>query len=777
MQTREKRGAGLVRVALVVLVSMMCAGFAPGADDGASRGVTGDLPGEPFPVSEAADDTARTVAVPRGAGALSAPAFPDAGPRAPSDPAWGLVSEQSVFQRLAVGGRFAVQFDLSAGQLVPLADADPLTSQARLAVDRAPTWLQKPLEDNFARMSAAQQDTWAAKVLDAVDPYVDEVAFLLAHISPQDLAASYFYDQLVDDSSTYAYEVDPFLDYVEVADTGDAAGGGDYFTTLVYQVKLDGVISSVEYPREVYYWYIVHPRGSDEAPTYIDPVPCSSSGTPAPPPTGKFWQRWLFYNTENKDGGLCDIDYDGARDDPCPLLKDELAGVDVLWTHNEDGVNGPANGAVGVVNDWVRKSIGPFGDKDGCRPVQPVLVYYHGDGNCGEFADLTMAGGRAALIPTEVTGTQVNDHVWNEFYDAQWGRWVQWEPINNMINSNYSGWWGGKLAATHTYRGDGWGTTARTSQHGPSATLTVTVYDANHYPVDGAEVHLGSEWDALPFYIMGASVAHTGADGTAVFTVGDLRNYFVYVETPWGRYPGSGWTQVITNAQPDTDYQWSPPDFAGAVPRLQVSADSSSGTLDDHLLDVSFSVSEGYVHGDAFTGGIRYGKALPGDVDVFVADQDEWDAFEAGSPFAAFETALDAPDGAFEFIPPEAGDWYVAWANEASMDINHVVRGTVTLYENTGAVPPVTELSAERSGAEGTWLDWEDVSGQNVDGYNVYRSTEAVNVGADRTESELEPYRIGHVDVSEYEDGEAVPAGSCYFYSVRTVSKRGGISP
>lgn len=61
----------------------------------------------------------------------------------------------------------------------------------------------------------------------------------------------------------------------------------------------------------------------------------------------------------------------------------------------------------------------------------------------------------------------INDHVWNEFYDHQWGRWVQWEPVNNMINSNYSGWWGGKLGATHTDRGDGWGHSAITTQHGP----------------------------------------------------------------------------------------------------------------------------------------------------------------------------------------------------------------------------------------------------------------------------------------------------------------------
>lgn len=722
------------------------------------------------------DDTSRTRARPLAAGALGA-AGSSEGARTSSDPAWGLLDTVDVFHRVTVGGRYAIQFDLSAQQLTPLAPVDPLTSVARQAVDRAPTWLRKDLEDSFASMSAAQQDTWGQKVLDAVDPYVDEVAFLVAHISPQDLAWSSFYAQLIDDSSTYPYEVDPDLEYVQVLDVGSAAEGGDYWSTTVYDVELDGTVSSVEYPREVYYWYLVHPRGSDERPTYIDPVPCSSSGTPAAPPTGKFWRRWLYYNTNNKFGGQCDVNRDGTVAEPCPLLKDTVSETPVLWRHNEQGKTGAANGALGLVNDWVRQSLGRFGDRDGCRPVQPVNVYYHNDGNCGEWADLTMAAGRAALIPTEVTGTQVNDHVWNEFYDHQWGRWVQWEPVNNMVDNSYSGWWGGKLAATHTYRGDGYGHTERTSQHGPSATLTVTVYDANHYPVDGATVHLGSEWDPFPALVMEASLAHSNASGQATFTIGDLRNYYVYIETPWGRYPGSGWAKVVDNAQPDTAYEWSPPDFSGSVARLQVSDATSSGTLDDNMVEVSYSVSQGFVHGESFIGGIRYSKAHPGDLDFFIADQANWDAFESGSAFEAHEVALDASGAEISHVPSDPVDWYVAWSNQASMDMNHVVRATVSLYENTGAVPGVENLRIDKGAGDASLLDWEDVIGQNVDGYNVYRSTDPVDVGVGRSESELEPHRIAYAELSEYEDPDLSVSGSCYFYSVRTVSSRGGISP
>jgi hypothetical protein len=760
-------------VACCALLSLAAAWPATAQDPAGvtPRGMTGQPERLLQPLNEVVDETARTTARPR----VPLPSSARDAADQPSDPAWELADSVDVFQRLAPGDRFAVQLEAAAEALTALSPADPLTAQARQAVDRAPLWLQKTLEDQFSLMSAAQQDKWAPKILDAVDPYVDETAFLVAHISRQDLAHSSFREELIPATAEWAYEVDPSLDYVEVVDHGSAAEGGDYWTTLRYDVELDGTVSSVDYPRDMYYWWVLHPRGSDERPTYIDPVPCSGSGTPAPPPTGKFWRQWLFYGADTKYDGLCDADRDGTHEEPCPILQDVLGEASVLWAHKRN-VNGAENGAVGIVNNWVRQSLGKFGDKDGCRPVQPVVIYYHQDGNCGEWGDLTLAAARAALIPTEHTSTRANDHVWNGFYDEQWGRWVQWEPVNNKIDSGYASWWSGRLAATHTDRGDGWGHTERTAQNGPTAELVVTVYDANHYPVDGAEVLLGSEYQDLPF-VVDISVAHTDAAGEARFTLGDQRNFYVQVTTPWGTHPGSGWSQVVSNAQPDTVYEWSPPDFSGAVPRLDVSVASSSGTWDDFLLESSFDVEEGLVHGGAYSANIQYTKSHAGNLDFFVVDQDDWDLFTGGSAFEAFELVLDTPGEEMSFIPPEEGDWYVSWSNEAALDMSHVVRGDVRLYRNTGAVPPVTDLAVTKDAEQAALLDWEDVSGQNVDGYNVYRSTDPYDVGGDRTAAELDPFLLATTATSDYRDPDPVASGQCFFYSVRTRSSRGGISP
>jgi hypothetical protein len=776
------------RLLAIGLVSVLALGISVQAEpDEASpnRGLT-EVDVEPSTASglptEVIDETHLTIAVPRGA--ATAEATSDV-PEATTDPAWELIQELPLFQRLAVGDRFGVQFDQSAESLIDHPMADPITTLARQAVDRSPNWLQKQLEDAFTKMSVAQQDQWAGMILDALDPYVDEVAFLIAHISRDDLADGSFFPQLITDSSEFPYEADPLLDYVEVVDYGSAAGGGDYYTTVRYQVDLGGEVSTVEYPRQLYYWYIVHPRGSDELPTYIDPVPCSSGGTPTAPPTGKFWREWLFHGADNKYGGLCDTDWDGNYDNPCPVLKNMLAGVPVLWKHLNN-TNGPANGAVGVVNDWVRKSIGKFGDKDGCRPVQPVLVYYHTDGNCGEWADLTMAAGRAAMIPTEVTSTFGNDHVWNEFYDGQWARWVQWEPVNNMINASYSGWWGGGLYATHSYRGDGYGHTGITADHGPSATLTVTVYDATHYPVDGVEVVLGYQDYIPPFLFLSYSSGHTDREGKITFVIGDTRNFYARVSTPWGEYPSSGWALVVSGAVPDTDYFWSPPDAPGSVPRLSVTDLGPPGGTDDYLVEADFAVSEGLVHGEGHRWnrgspwedpGILYCKELSGDLDFFVVDDTNWGLFTSDLPFDAHDVSIDDIGHEDSFIVPDTGDYYVAWSNKASMDMAHVIEGSVRLYRNTGAVPPVNALMVDRDVDDASLLDWEDVIGQNVDGYNLYRSTNAADVGADRTEPELDPFLIASPPVSDYRDPALTATGQCFYYSVRTRSSRGGISP
>jgi transglutaminase-like putative cysteine protease len=65
------------------------------------------------------------------------------------------------------------------------------------------------------------------------------------------------------------------------------------------------------------------------------------------------------------------------------------------------------------------------------RPHQPVRIITKHFGRCGEYADLTAAVARLALIPCTSIISISTDHTWNEFWDENW---VAWEPVNGYID-------------------------------------------------------------------------------------------------------------------------------------------------------------------------------------------------------------------------------------------------------------------------------------------------------------------------------------------------------
>jgi hypothetical protein len=133
------------------------------------------------------DESDKTIAVPwKYPGVPSPLAGPPVAPMT-TDPAWDLIDTESIYQRLEKSEYLAVEFDHLGSALIPIQPYDPLTVKARQAFDKSPTWLQKQLEDTFSRLNTTNQDTYADLILDAVDPYVDEIAFCVANISVSDL--------------------------------------------------------------------------------------------------------------------------------------------------------------------------------------------------------------------------------------------------------------------------------------------------------------------------------------------------------------------------------------------------------------------------------------------------------------------------------------------------------------------------------------------------------------------------------------------------------------
>ncbi len=770
----------------------------------ASRGAT---VAEPAAMPVVADDHDRTRVIPRLEDLLDEAAPPLSPSRdRTEDPAWDLVDSVSRQQLLLEGEHLAVKFDHAGENLVTIAPARSLTDSARQAVDRAPDWVKRELEDQFNRLDASLQDTLAGLILDAEDPYVDEIAWSVAHLSTTDLTHPDFRPQLIVDNAKLLYRVDRDVDYAEIVDYGDSSTGGDYWSTIRYKVKEGEEINEYEVPRDIYYWYVVHPRGSDELPTYIDVtadsnicwILCDRDGVPADPPAGRFWREY-FYGCDTDDDGTidspcptyydeqCDNDHDGTKDGPCPVMRDMLRQVHVLWEMKKD-VEGPTNGAIGQVSDWVHRMLGRWGDKDWCRPIQPMVIYYCQDGNCGEFQDMQTAAGRTALIPTiGVDAAPACDHVWNEFWER---RWIEWQAEDGQIDhpEGHDGWKGGG-AGVHAWRGDGMTWSDSTKHYTDWCTLEVTITDADGYPVDGALVQVGSEkaTDLCDNHDNPVEVVRglTGADGKVSFILADsnepnCRRFYVHVHTDTEDYPASGWTEVIHEPEGGMTYAWDHQFTSFTIPHLAVSPAADPSDPDrDWLLEVSWSVPQSHGHGTGYHAGMHYRQVFePGDADFFLADQANYDLFTSGDAFEAFEIAEDSGSGDVSFtVPRSDDDWYAVWSNGAVMNFSQVVDATVRLYHNNGYLPPVEDLRVSRGDAGESLLDWEDVTGVNVAGYNVYRSTTAADVGRDRTGAELAPYLLAQVDVSEYTDPDPVAAGACWFYSVRTRSPAGDVSP
>jgi hypothetical protein len=144
---------------------------------------------------------------------------------------------------------------------------------------------------------------------------------------------------------------------VEVIDTGSATTGADYWSTTSYTKKdADGTIRSVAVPKDIYYWYIVLPKLTDEIPAFIDPsiVENNSSHTnnATGPDTGKFW-RVMLYN---------------EPDDGYPAMADTLVQIQTPSEISAAGVLTPSGFAV------VDKRQHEF-HSNSERPHQPARIY------------------------------------------------------------------------------------------------------------------------------------------------------------------------------------------------------------------------------------------------------------------------------------------------------------------------------------------------------------------------------------------------------------------
>ena len=408
-----------------------------------------------------------------------------------------------------------------------------VTESAQEAVNLAPSWLQWDLSLSFSKLDDDTQDDLAALLLNLEDPrWIDEVAFVIAHLSPELLEHNQFYPQILVENAQFIYERDADLPYVELIEEGQAGIDDDYWTTARYQIEdEDGQRLETTLEPDVYYWYLVHPRMEDEYPFYIDGwASCSGAECASNPEDGQFWREFLW------NGALEEC----PEDRECPVIEDYVTTEEVMW--KSKSYDRSDNGAIGALINWEKDAIS-FGAGDE-RPIQPNRIYAVGCGNCGEWADMATAAARTALIPSQNVGARANDHTWNEFWDEGW---MQWEPVNTYVghwyyyqNSKGETSSSNAVYAITSSRGDGLVETDRTVDYGNTFELTVEVLDANGMPVDGAVVTLYGPILVYAGYEDNwwyAAEGTTGPDGLAHMTLGENNAFALRVDAAIGSNP------------------------------------------------------------------------------------------------------------------------------------------------------------------------------------------------------------------------------------------------
>ena len=553
---------------------------------------------------------------------------------------WTIIDSINFNSFIQPGNYIGVSFDNTTNEISLISNyEDLLCPEAIAALEKSPKWLRPDLENIFLQLDPDIQLEWAEVINNATDPYIDEIAFSIANTSAEYLSSPYCYPEIFIENAFNIYTADIFLNYVEIMDYGTSASDENYYsTTLYWKIDENGDQVQVEVPRDIYYMYIVHPKITDEIPAFIDPDIIEDNTTHnnniVSPDEGVFWRYYIF---NNNDSGY-------------PLLRDELMNSTVLW----DFTNNSPNDAIHTLGQWINSSMSFTSNNE--RPHQPVRIYKKHIGRCGEYADISTAAARSALIPCTGILAISGDHTWNEFWDEQW---IQWEPVNGYLNNPlvYENGWGKVFGSVFEIRSNGYLTPVTEVYSEETATITIFALDANGNPIDGARIKLRAD-NASDNW------GYTDNEGKYTFIVGDARNYYARMDSDIGSDPidTSQYYEVALNTVGGQTYTYSTT-AEGIMPEVLYNPVTiPEDDTDDYKLVIDFTVPEQVITGSIIMDDIDdtqfYNKIDDGIINFFMADWIGYLYFTDGQIFDTFNEYIGISEGEIEFDIPANEMWY-----------------------------------------------------------------------------------------------------------------------
>ncbi len=570
-------------------------------------------------------------------------------------------------------GYFGFRFDRLNRRLEAVGSMPALSSAAQSAVLRSPKWLRADLALTLSSLPAAKQDLLAAVINDAPELMIDEIAFSIAHSSAAFLRSSFCHPQMFRENAELIYAHDALLPYVEIVEHGAVADGDFHSTVRYWRVDKDSNRVQVEAPRDIYYWYIVHPKLTDEISAYVDPNLPDGASAIKPPPQGKFWRDYLFTVTEPVPD-TTGVDF--------PVLREAVKDCEVLWADR-----GTEKQAVLQIGKWIRDVL-EFGSKTE-RPHQPVRIYKLHLGRCGEHGDVTAAAARACLIPCREVSAISSDHVWNEFWDEQW--W-QWEPVNNSQKNPlvYSEGWGKKFGSVFARRSDGVLSPVTDVYAKETCTLEIQCKDAAGAPVDGAMVLVAMRVDQS-IYI--DTFGATDAEGVARFILGKGNDYYARFDSPnAGAFPAQSnqVSQLMIDAQPGRQYAYQ---LKSSVTKPKLTRTNTAAPLTDAVEDFAVEIAA-----NVGPQGSRWQQQLDdirtvepsvffheesaGNLDLCLLRPADFTDLRDRKPFKSAGGSFDAR-GALAFAEwnlDATDDFYLLFANGSNANNPVRVNGIIRLY-------------------------------------------------------------------------------------------------
>lgn len=559
-----------------------------------------------------------------------------------------------------------------------------LSAKAEEAVAAAPAWLRPDLIDNLSQLTEARQTTLANLILNPHDErFRDEIAFQVAHISP--LRLQTLNHEVITENVDSLFAIDAELQYVEIIDYGDPETDDDYYSTTQYTTLDNGFLATFEIPREIYYWYVIMPRITDEVPKIV---------------YNKFWREYLYYDNGTEsytDGGY-------------PLLRNVLADITYIWDGEKhvwasDRELSPDMCALDAIGWWVSRVLPSSASMP--RPIQPNQIATDHDGNCGETQDLYCAGLRTGMIPSLGTMNINEDHVWNAFWwpsdfsSTDEGIWYECQVdlgggVTHAADSNTS-YDDDRTGSTKhcsciwNWRADGyqWSTIPMYSDY---CTLTVTVYDTAGNPVPNTDVKLLSEgWHTMQLWRGFSGI--TDRNGVFTTTLGEEQNYHasVYLQSLG---------QIVDSASALAGEHFSIPctlttDYKPKPRELSTTPKTPSPSPDAGLwLDIDAEYDLGHCPTYSYEEMLSKSavKFAPGQLtDFFITDYEGLRDFLGERKFDTYghfpiEETLDST-----FSVPMQNACYLVFFNNYG-ELSEVISGSVSLVQYTDIV----ETPAER---------------------------------------------------------------------------------